>query len=82
MVQNGLLVNYDLNGGAATSNLTAHAKLTHAPGDTVMLWQPDDEADDESTGINDGHWTKSAALGNAVFVGWSTVDCGAEPFYD
>ena len=47
-----------------------------------MLWQPDDEADDESTGINDGHWTKSAALGNAVFVGWSTVDCGAEPFYD
>ncbi len=89
MVQNGLHVDYDVNGGATTKNFNTKARLTHAPGETVTLWQPTDETNEEeykNAGIkeegSEKYWTKSTALGSAVFVGWSTADYGAEPYYE
>ena len=83
MVQGGLNVDYSVNGGAATQELMDAMKMTYTPGTSgIELWQPTNEADDEAAGIKSGKWTKNTALGQAVFVGWSTVDCGAEPFYE
>ncbi len=89
MVQGGLNIEYNVNGGTAPQTLLSHIKMTYAPGDAdsigIKLWQPTDETDPDSAasaGIVNGSWTKYTAFGNAVFVGWSDVDCGAEPFYN
>ena len=88
MVKDGQKVVYNRNGGGATTDFIAKTKMTYAPDTTVTLWQPSDEkAADKNAGIVEGedskyYWIKTTAMGSAVFVGWSTVDCGAEPYHE
>ncbi len=70
-VQNGFNVSYQPRGGdtgeAAAPGFIEAQRKNHLPGEVVDLWFP-------AT-----NWVKETAVGQSVFVGWSTVDFGAEP---